>query len=793
MQQHSIDRQEWEPEEKSQGLDLQQLVGKFRALWPWMLVCALVAVTIAGLYLYFTPSEYKVNAKILIKDDEKKGGGGGGDLSMLQSIGLLSGASNVDNELEIIRSYTLMREVVQDLQLNVQYFKKENFKTVELYGKAAPFQIWFESYNKSAFAKGAVAYEVKATNKGLSLKAEEGPAYKVNWGDSLSIPAGKLIALRNTLVNLEEGEYELVVSNPDAMADGLVKRIEASIPNKQVTTINLGIEESVPERGEQIINKLIDVYMKANVDDNNRIADSSMAFIDARLMVVGDQLTNIEKEIQVFKQKNEISDLGEQAKVLISSTSEYARQVSQQEVQLSVIESLERYIKENSSNPRIVPASLVVQDPTLSAVVGQYNTLLMQRSRLLLGSTESNPMVVNIDGQLQDLRQDMISGIQSVKRGAQVALKSLRSNSSDLEARMRTVPQKERVALDYSRQQAIQQELYLFLLQKREETAISRSSTIANARIIDAAKTDDKPVKPKKKVIMAIALLAGLALPFGLSYGRGMINTRLRTRGDIEALAEVPIIGEIGHNPQDSVVVAEAGNRSIIAEQFRALRTNLQYILTDSNEKTILVTSSMSGEGKTFVSINLASVLALAGKKVALLELDLRKPKISASLGLDPAKGFSTYAIGKATLDEILIPSGIHEDCYLLPSGPIPPNPAELLLHERTDALFRELEQRFDYIIVDSTPNIVADALLLSKKAHATLFIVRANKTEKDQIKIPNGLHRDKKLPRMNLVVNDINQSKYGGGYYGYGNYGQAYGYGGYADEMKKKKWWKRG
>ncbi len=791
MQQNSIDRQEWEPEEKGQGLDLQQLVGKFRFLWPWMLICALVAVTIAGLYLYFTPNQFKVNAKILIKDDEKKGGGGG-DLSMLKSIGLLSGASNVDNELEIIRSYTLMREVVQDLQLNVQYFKKENLKTTELYGKTAPFQLWFESFNKSAFAEGALKYEVVVTNKGLSLKAEEGPAYQVSWGDSLTIPAGKLIALRNAGAASKGSEtYSLVVSNPDLVADGMVKSIEASIPNKQVTTINLAIEESIPERGEHIINKLINAYMRANVDDNNRIADSSMAFIDARLMVVGDQLSNIEKEIQVFKQKNEISDLGEQAKAMISSTSDYAREVSQQEVQLSVIESLERYIKENSGNPRIVPASLVVQDPTLSAVVGQYNSLLMQRSRLLLGSTETNPMVVNIDGQLQDLRQDMISGIQSVKRGAQVALKSLRSNSSDLEARMRQVPQKERVALDYSRQQAIQQELYLFLLQKREETAISRSSTIANARIIDAAKTDRGPIKPKKKVIMAIALLAGLVLPFGVSYGRSIINTRLRTRADIEQVSDLPVIGEIGHHNQDKVLVAEVGNRSVVAEQFRALRTNLQYILTGLDEKTILITSCMSGEGKTFISINLASVLALAGKKVALLELDLRKPRVSASLGLDPAKGFSTYAIGKATLEEVLIPSGIHADCWLLPSGPLPPNPAELLLNERTDALFSELEQRFDYIIIDTTPNIVADALILSKKAQATLFIVRANVTDKDQMKIPNGLYRDGKMPRMNLVVNDINQSKYSGGYYGYGNYGQ--GYGGYADEMKKKKWWKRG
>jgi tyrosine-protein kinase Etk/Wzc len=789
MQQNNIERQDWEPEVKGQGLDIQQIVGKLRYLWPWMLVCVLVAVTIAGLYLYFTPNQYRVNAKILIKDDEKKGGGGGADLSMLKSIGLLSGGSNVDNELEIIRSYTLMREVVQDLQLNVRYYKKEGFKSVELYGEEVPFKIWFQNYYKGEITDQASTYKVVLDEKGVSLVSEDANKYFMKWNDTLTLPEGRIVAIGD-LSKLEDKDtqFEVKFCHPDVKADELIEKLETSIPNKQVTTIKLGIEETVPKRGEEMLNKLIDVYMKANVDDNNRIADSSMAFIDARLMVVGDQLSDIEKQIQVFKQKNEISDLGEQAKALINSTSDYAREVSRQEVQLNVIESLERYIKENSNNPRIVPASLVVQDPTLAAVVGQYNSLLMQRARMLLGSTESNPMIVNIDGQLQDLRQDMLSGIQSVKRGAQAALKSLRSNTSELEARMRQVPQKERVALDYGRQQAIQQELYLFLLQKREETAISRSSTIANARIIDAAKTAEKPVKPKKKVIMAIALLVGLILPFGVSYGRSMINTRLRTRADIDAVAEVPVIAEIGHSQDEEIVVANAGSRSVIAEQFRGLRTNLQYILTEPEQKTILVTSSMSGEGKTFVSINLASVLALAGKKVALLELDLRKPKITSSLGLTMDKGFSTYAIGKASLDEVLIPSGIHENCYLLPSGPIPPNPAELLMNERTDVLFQELEQRFDFIIIDSTPNVVADALLLAKKAHAALFIVRANKTEKEQMRIPNSLFREQKLPRMNLVVNDINQSKYGGGYYGYGGYAQ---YGGYAEEIKKK-WWKR-
>ena len=790
MQNNNIHQPEWETEESGQGFDVHKMVSKMRYLWPWMLICVLVTASIAFVYLYFTPNQYKVNAKILIKDDDKKGGSGMGDMSMLKSMGLLSGASNVDNELEIIKSYTLMRQVVDDLQLNVQYFKKENLKSTELYGATVPFHVQFVSFKKNSFKEGSEQYKIIPTDKKASIVAENGKTFTAKWGDTLQLPTGTASVNLNPYVPYEKGaSYSLVVSEPDAVTNGFVKNLQATIPNKQVSTIMLSMEQSIPAKGEQIINKLIQVYMTANVDDNNRIADSSMAFIDGRLLVVGDQLTNIEKEIQSFKQRNEISDLGEQAKAMISSTSEYAREVSQQEVQLSVIESLEKYVLDNSSNPRIVPASLVVQDPTLSAVVSQYNNLLMQRSRLLLGSTESNPVVINIDGQLKDLRQDLITGINSVKRGAQVALRSLRSNSNQLEAQMRQVPEKERVALDYSRQQNIRQELYLFLLQKREETAISRSSTIANSRILDAAKADNLPVQPKKKMVMALAVLAGLLLPFGVSYLRGILNTRLASKTDIETATNIPIVGEIGHSNSNEPVVVTHHSRAVVAEQFRALRTNLQYILPDKDDKVILITSSISGEGKSYVSTNLAAVLALTGKRVVLLELDLRKPKIASALNLKYAKGYSQYAIGKADLDDVIVPSGVNDNLFVIPAGPLPPNPTELLLNERTKDLFSHLKELFDYVIVDTTPNLVTDAQILSTYAQATLFIVRLNVTRKEQMRIPNAMYNDKKMPRLNLVVNDISQSKYGGGYYGYG-YG--YGYGAYAEDAQEKKWWKK-
>lgn len=770
--------------EQEQRLSFQDVLNKVRRLWPWMLFYAGLTVAAMLAYLYFSTPVYQVKSRILIKNDDKKGAVST-EMNLMQSMGMLSGVNNVNNELEIIQSYALMQKVVKELQLNVRIFQTEKLRTSELYGSNNPFQLYISNFNDAFKNPLGFEAELKPGIKSLAVRdLETNKTFNVAWGDSIALPVGTLIAMRNSGVPVnKDADYSIKVIPEGAMAAGLTKALKASIPSKQTTIIDLSLEHTIPARGEKILSKLVEVYMMANVEDHNIITDSSIAFIDARLAVVGNQLNDIESEIQFFKQRNAISDLGAQAKALIETTSDNTREEAQQMVVLSVIESLEKYMTEQNGGLRVVPASLIVQDPTLTGLVNQYNGLLMQRSRLLLGSTESNPMVLNMDGQLRDLRADILQGIASVKRGTQVALNALRTNTHMLEARMRSVPEKERVALDFSRQQNIRQELYLFLLQKREEAAISRSSTVANARIIDAPRTGKDPIKPRSKIFLGAAMLLGLIIPIGFVSIRDMLNTRLVSRTDIEKHTNIPIVGEIGHIGGQDLVVAKPGSRAIVAEQFRALRTNLQFLLTNPAHKTILVTSGMGGEGKTVMSVNLAAVLAIAGKRVVLLELDLRKPRVSKMLQVNSKRGFTNFAIGKAQLHDLIVPSGIHDNFVVLPSGPLPPNPTELLLLDCTTDMFKQLEQSFDYIIIDTTPQLVTDALILSKFAHATLYIVRANVTSKDHMALPNTLYAEEKLPRMNLVVNDINQGRYGGGYYGYG-----YQYGSYVENSSGDK-----
>ncbi len=611
-----MQQEEFELQDDQQGIDIRKIVTKALALWPWMLLCAIITISVSVAYLYFSAPSYKINAAILIKDQDSKMGGGP-DMSMLQSIGLLSGASNVDNELQIFQSYTLMNRVVRNMELNVAYFTRKGLKDIQLYGIQVPFYITFSQVNEDTLLSNPMKYDISL--QGLNsfiIKDENDNTWKGHWGDTLALPAGKAAFIGGPKsASAETLVYSFTVANTDQVTANYMKSLVAEIPNKQVSTINLTLESSIPRKGEDILNKLIEVYMQANVDDNNRIADSTSAFIDVRLLTIGEELANIEKNIQNFMQRNELANISEQSKALIDNTSEYAKNLATQEVQLSVIEALQNHLNANINNLRIVPASMMIQDASLNNIIDKYNSLLLQRERMLLSSTEDNPMVKSLDGQLMNMRGDLVTNLSSLKSSMQVAVNELRLKSGRLESQIRQVPAKERSSLITAGSSRSNRNCICSSYKKREEAAISKSSTIANARIIDAAKSESRPFKPKKMLILAAAALLGMMLPFGTVYLKELLNTRISTRADIESGTNATILGEIGHNDVGGAIVVTKTSRSPIAEQFRMLRTNLQYLLTGKDDKVIMLTSSMPGEGKSFVSTNLAVVMALSGKK----------------------------------------------------------------------------------------------------------------------------------------------------------------------------------
>ncbi|WP_291909313.1 polysaccharide biosynthesis tyrosine autokinase [Chitinophaga sp. CB10] len=761
------------------SFDLRKLLDRLARSWYWFLLSVILTCALGFIYLRYASPGYKINAKILVEDQAK-----GTDIpgaEILQQMEMFNNKSSVDNELEIITSRSLMEKVVKDLHLNVRYLIEGRLKKTELFGNVPFTMNWLSLKDSVAVAN----YTLKPLGKDSFLLSTPQWSRHAAWGDTMQVTSGLVRVDRNAAFALDHNEYTVEVSPVDKTVADYQRQLEAGIPNKQVSTIDLSLSSSIPKKGELVLNRLIDAYMRASVDDKNRIADSTIAFIDTRLGIVTGELSGVEKNIQRFKEANQLADISEQAKQLVAGSGDSRKQLIDQQVKLNVVQSLENYVKDEKNNKRVVPAAIVVQDPTFISIVEKYNTLQLERERLLLANTENNPMIRNIDGQLAGLRGDLLSNLSTFRKGLELSLSALQQDAGMINSQIKKVPGTERVYLDYSRQQAIKQELYLYLLKKREESAISKSSNLAIAKVIDPAKSDPKPFKPKGLFIYLIAFIFGMGLPAGLFYLGDLLNRRIRSREEVQSLTPVPVLAEIGHNTEEELVVVRKDVRTPLVEQFRALRTNLQFIMANPQEKVILLTSSMSGEGKSFVATNLAAVIALSGKRVLLMEMDLRKPKISENLGLSNHTGFSTYAIGKSALDSVLKPSGIHENCWLMSSGPIPPNPAELLLMENTGLLFAELRKMFDYIIVDTAPvGLVTDAQLLGRFADASLYLMRQGYTFKEQVKLTRDLQQ--KMPRLNIILNDVKQ----GTSYGYG-YGYGYGYMEEADNkpvMKKLK-----
>lgn len=769
-----------EPAEQNTESNLQKIMGLALQHWPWLVGSVLVALLLANINLRYQTPLYHIRAKVLIQDGRSTTGVSEADF--LQDLGL-GGKSNVDNEVEIFKSRHLMQDVVKDLQLNVQYFTKGRFKNMEAY-EPKPFTFTILPATTDTFRAKYAGYELMRVDDNTFLLFDGVKYWKGNWGATLNLSVGKVYVARNSSIEWpEKQKYLIMVSDVEAVAGNFLGALDVSLLSNKVSMVNLVLTDAIQQRGEVVLNKLVEVYIKANVDDKNRIADSTMSFIDERLKVVGDELRGVERNIEEFKQANNFNNIGAESQMLMQSSNNYMDQLTAKEVELNVVESIEKYIVDN--NRRVIPVNMEVQNPTFTRLIDKYNALQMERERALMTTTESNPLIISMNNQLDALRTDVKNNVASAKNNIQISISQLRNKAGNINAQMRSVPAKERVFIDISRQQNIKQELYLFLLKKREECAITKSSTIANARVIDEARTDGWPFSPNSSKTYMNAFLIGLLLPCLGIYLKEQLNTKIVKRKDITSRTNTPLLAEIGHNTEDKAILVDAGSKSIISEQFRNLRTNLQFILPDPNQKVIVLTSTMSGEGKSFIATNLAISLAITNKKVALLEFDLRKPKISKMFNLTSPVGFSNYVIGKSDLKEVVVPSGVHDSLFIMPAGPLPPNPSELLMMGKVKEMFEMLRAHFDYIIVDTAPvGLVTDAQIVGSYADATIYVVRQDYTFKQQISYIDDLYINKKLPSMSLIVNDVSgsSSAYGYGYgYGYG-YSYGYGYGDYSN-----------
>ncbi|MEJ5054251.1 GumC family protein [Sphingobacterium sp. MYb382] len=774
---------DWEDEfvkQKADNKELLHFVGRVLANWYWFVLCGLIGISLAFLYVRYTIPTYKINAKLLVSDDKK--GGLMGMSALADLSGLMGVKSSVDNEVEILKTADLMSEMVRAEEAYVNYYKQGSVHDIPIL--EAPFQIRFLSSPDSI--SEPIQLNVKSLGKKHYQLSNKDTIFEIGEGQRFVLPSiGNISLVTTGNEDSVKEQYGFSISPINKTVAGLMESLSVEVTNKNVSTIDLSLLHPIPKKGELLLGSLIDRYVERNLNDKNVVMDSTLSFINQRLRKITDELAGVEDRISGYKQATKLADISEQSKILLQSSETYIRGLAEVETQLAMLDAVSNYLKD-TKNPRVVPSSVILQDVAFNALVTRYNELVLQRERLLMGNTEENPLVQNMTAQIAGLREDMINNVASTRRQLELTKNNQNKLANQVNSQIQQVPTIERGYIDLARLQQIKQAQYIFLQEKWEENAIARTANVSNSKLIDSPKAEEKPIAPKGKVIYIIGLVLGTLVPFGFIYLRDLFNIKVNGFVDVQSLSKLPVLGMISHSDTSEQVVVTKTSRSAIAEQFRAMRTNLEFALNGG--KTILFSSSMSGEGKSYVALNLAVSLALLDKKVLLMELDLRKPSITAKLGLAPGKGFSHYIVRpEMAINDIIMPSGTHDLVHLVQAGIIPPNPAELLISDRANILMNELKEMYDYIIIDAPPvGLVTDAQLLSRYADTCLYLIRQGYTHKEQLRIPNDLVTHKKINNIQLIINDVHVKK---GYYG--NYGYGYGYGDYGQEKKKRKFWK--
>lgn len=766
--------------EEEEGSLFSQVLFKYLPYWPLFLILLVLSGSAAYVYLHYAVPVYETAATVMVKDEKK----GLDDSNLMEQLNLFGSKKLVENEIEVIQSRTLMREVVKNLDLYAPITQEGRIKSRSAY-LTSPIAIQVRNPD-SLWETNKVYFTFDSADREVVIAGQHYPL-----GSWAVTPYGNLRFLSNPNYVAADKSRPLYFSlrNVRAVSDELLAGLKVTQATKLSSVIDLKIKDAIPKRGEDILNGLIREYNKAGINDKNALAANTLRFINERLGLISNELDSVEHGIQKYKTQEGIVDISAQGQLYLNNVGANDQKLSEMNVQLAVLDQVERYVQSKSNEAGIVPSTFGVDDPGLGQLLQKLYDLEVKYEGLSKTTAENNPILISLRHEMEKIKPSIMENVQSLRRNLTAGRGNLLNTSNSYASILKTLPAKERKLVEISRQQGIKNSIYSFLLQKREETALTFSSAIADTRIIDAAATTVMPVAPKPILIWTLAVLAALGLGAGLIAIREGLNQRIVFRSEIEKFTTVPVVGEIMFAPAHDALVVTQGKRTVIAEQFKQLRTSLAYIGINSRKKKILITSTISGEGKSFVTANLAVSLALTDKKVVLLELDLRKPNVAHLFNVSREIGLTNYFIGNKDADHIIKRTDVSPNLFVIPSGAIPPNPSELILNGKLDELLQYLETIFDYILIDTAPTApVTDAYILSPLCDATIYVVRHKVTPKGYIKMLDENMKVRGLKNLAIVFNGVKNRGVGGINYGYGyGYGKEYGYG-YGEEKKSKK-----
>jgi len=791
--------QEINNQEEGENFSIREELDKYLIHWYWFVISATIVLISAYIYIrYKTEPAYKANITILVKDDKK--GGMNSEMAAFSDLALLTGAkSNVDNEVEILKSRTLVENVVKRLELNVFYIAQGRVKESKVY-KGSPITVEFLDKNKKF-------YEANYT---FNIKSNSATLFNlVNETDEL-IGAFKYGALINTKLgyikvnkNLDEIEpNKKQHNNPDfnlkvrvvdlhAAVNSIQSRLTVGAISKTTSVIDLSLNDAVAEEAEDFLNMYVQMYNEEAVADKNFISLNTSNFINERLKLLSVELDDVEKDVENFKEVHKLTNISSEADAYSQSAIEYEKEIVETDIKTRIINSMLDFLAKSTAK-ELLPHNLInLEGSSAAQLINEYNMLLIERERLLKSSTISNPVIVALDRKVAVIKEILKEDLIRYKVTLNIKKENLKTQEDKVNVLRSKIPRQEREFRIIKRQQEIKEALYLYLLQKREETAISLAVTEPNAKVIDVARADKKPVSPKKSIIYLGAFIVGLLIPFGVIYLRDLLDTKIKSRLDIEGKVKVPFLGDVPNFNSPHKLIPPA-SRTSTAEAMRIVRTNLEFMLNvvpKGIAKTIFVTSTFTKEGKTFISANLAGTLSLSGSKVLLIGMDIRNPKLDEYMQV-PTQGVTNFLASTKKpeeLDNYIVKINEFQNLYALSAGTIPPNPAELLMSKKVNELFEYLKTQYDYIVVDTAPvSLVTDTLLIANHADTFIYVARANYLDKRMLAVPDRLYKEKKLPNMFILLNDTNwKNTYG---YGYG-----YGYGvDFDKEQKNLPWFKR-
>ena len=785
-------------ESKEENIDVKELLFKYLIHWPWFVGAVIACLIAAWVYLYMSTPVYNISATVLIKDDKK--GGSAGMLSGLESLGLdgmVSSSQNIDNEIEVLRSKTIAKEVVENLGLYISYMDEDEFPSRNMY-KTSPVQVSLTPQEADLLEKpmivemalqpqGSMDVNVKIGDDEYQKHFEKVPAVFPTDRGTLAffLTSDSISSSKRTLEETTGSEkitrnIIATINNPLAVAKAYCKNMTIEPTSKTTSVAVISLKNSNVQRGKDFINKLLEMYNINTNNDKNEVAQKTAEFINERIGIISKELGSTEKDLESFKRGAGITDLTSDAQIALTGSAEYEKKRVENQTQINLLQDLQKYMQ--NEGYEVLPSNIGLQDLNLAAAINRYNEVLVERKRLLRTSTENNPTIINLDTSIGAMKENVQVSLDRVLRGLFITKADLDREASRYSRRISEAPGQEREFVSIARQQEIKAGLYLMLLQKREENAITLAATANNAKIIDDAIADDAPVSPKGRMIYLIALVLGVGIPVGVIYLLELTKFKIEGRSDVEKLTNVPIVGDIPLTDEKLGAIAVFENQNnLMSETFRNIRTNLQFML-ENDQKVILVTSTVSGEGKSFISANLAISLSLLGKKVIIVGLDIRKPGLNKVFNI-PRKevGITQYlANPEKNLMDLVQPSDVSKNLYILPGGTVPPNPTELLARDGLDKAIETLKKSFDYVILDTAPvGMVTDTLLIGRVADLSVYVCRADYTHKNEYTLINELAENNKLPKLCTVINglDLKRRKYGY-YYGYGKYGKYYGYG---------------